>query len=115
MRSGWIGQSGRVAQVASADALLHGYFVEVQQQTEGQAADAQIGEQLRLMQGQNLLYGFDFEHERLFDDDVDFQVAVDGFAFVEDRQFLLPDEVDAREGKFMAQTCFVDGLKQSGS
>ena len=66
------------------------------------------------MHRQDLLHGLDFQHEGLFGDDVDLQVAVDGIPFVEDRQFLLPNETDSREGKFAAKACFVDDFEQPG-
>jgi hypothetical protein len=43
----------------AADALFHGFFVEIQQQAELNAADAEIRQQLRLMDGQYFLHRFD--------------------------------------------------------
>ena len=55
---------------AAADAVLQRQGVEIEQQPDAASTEAQIGEELRLVQGQDVLDRFQFQDHVVIDDDV---------------------------------------------
>ena len=58
-----------------------------------------------------LLYGLDFQYQRLLGDDVYLQIAIDGVTFVDNRQFLLANMGDAGAGQFVTDAGLRDGFQ----
>jgi hypothetical protein len=67
------------------------------------------------MHWQNLLHGLNFDDEDSFNDHIDFQIAFDGMALINDRQPALSDKLHSSLGKFEAQAGFIYGLQQTGT
>src|SRR3954466_9557290 len=66
-----------------------------------------------VLQRMDRLDGFDLQDQARFDDDVGDQSAIDRFAFVNDRETLLPGENQTGPGEFAAEAGFIDRFQQA--
>ena len=98
---------------ASFEASSQRRGVEVHEQADWVAGDLLIGDQLRHVNGRQPLDGFDFDHQRLLDDQVQYEMACDPLAAVDDRHMTIGIDVHVRCDKLQGQAFPIDGLQQS--
>lgn len=109
------GSDGARLHHEAAEALGQARGVEVQQQADTKAAEAEIRSQLHFVNGENGHDGLDFEDERMGDDDVGFEAVADLFVFVEDGDWDLSGEVHACPPQLDGEALSVYGFQQSGA
>jgi hypothetical protein len=109
------GLSVRVRQQQPRDAIHQAEFVEVDNQAQGNVQELHMAYDLGLVDGQNLLHGFDFEQETAFRQQAELQALFKGDVFVFDRHLMLPGGVNASEPEFVNQAFLIDAFQQTGS
>src|SRR5579871_4147439 len=92
--------------------LQHGH-IGVHDESDFQAAQAEVGEHLSIMNRHESLRRFDFNDELTLDYDIHTIAALQSDVFVENRQWHLPLILDATLPKLEAQAFLVDGFEKS--
>jgi hypothetical protein len=97
------------------DPVFHRSRSEIDQQSEFVIRQPQIREQLLVVSRIKGFYGFDFNYDRVLDQQVDFEATVEPQTFKIKGNRLLPFHVEAGAGHVSREHRFVDGFKQPWS
>jgi hypothetical protein len=92
-------------------AVLQQDVVKIHQQRGAATAQAQVGQHLGLMDGQDALNGFEFEQHGVVHDDVGPVAVVDAHVFVENRERDLVFERQTGVVQFPAKALVIDGFQ----
>jgi hypothetical protein len=109
------GPPRRYSRDEASKAVLQAQGVEIEQKPDVIAAHLEIGENLRLMDRQELFDGFDLKKQFLRDDDVRTKARIKSDALIDHRYGDLPRISNPGLLEFEAEAFFVDGLEQSWS
>jgi hypothetical protein len=72
--------------------------IEVDEERRAEVGEFQIGEDLGGVNGEELVDGFQFDKDSVFDDEVGTETTFEGETFVGERDFLLRDDLKAGLG-----------------
>ncbi len=97
----------------SLDAMLEQCDIKIQEQPQANSRQFQVSENLRLMDRQYRIDGFDFDNNFRSNQQIKSISRVDAFAFIDDRQHNLPLHRKPSTGQFMRKTMFISTLQQS--
>jgi hypothetical protein len=81
--------------------------IEVDQEANLQPLQSQVRQHLRLVNGHDLLQGFDLHVYRSLYEQIQFELAIEQVLFINDRYSLLSYELDIPQRQFPAQRSFV--------
>src|SRR5689334_2986733 len=87
--------------------------VEVDQQAETAVGEFQVGQELRLVNGEQLLDGLQFHNDTSFNEQIEFQPGVDLNVVIPDRKQQLPLHLQSLPSELVNQTSFIDRLKKA--
>ena len=100
----------------SANCPSHAQFeqgdIEVDQQSETQVGKFQVGQQLALMDRQQLFDCLEFENYPFFNEKIESQSSIDPDSTIDNRYGGLSFVPDASFGQFHAEARFVDRFEQ---
>jgi hypothetical protein len=99
----------------ASQSVLQDRLSEVHEQSSLQACQSQVGEELRLMDGQEPIDALDLDDESSLDDKVETVAAVELRALVFERHGSLALEPKPQEREFLSHTVLIRGLEQPGS
>jgi hypothetical protein len=92
--------------------VFHQNSIEIQQEANVASTQAKIGQDLGLMDWQNVLNRFYFENDSFFDDNVGSISSFETNTFINQVQFDLSLKSQTRTRKFKVKTIFVSMLKK---
>jgi hypothetical protein len=95
--------------------VLQQNAVEVHQQTDGTAAEAEIRQSLGLMDWQNTFDRLEFQQHRIVHDKLSAVAFIEPHLLVNNRKRNLSPHVQAVAVKFPTETFLIDALLQSGT
>ncbi len=95
------------------DAVFDQNHVEVDQQSEPEAGQHQVGVQLRLVNGQQSFGCFDFDDNHFIDDQIHAIANFYGMIPVDQGQSDLAPERDLPRGQFVSDALLIGRLKKS--
>ena len=89
--------------------------MEIDQQTYVAAAQADVGKQLRLVDGINGFDALDFDDDEVFDDQIDAIAQIDALSVIDYGESYLPRNGETLFAKFVGQAGFVGALEEAGA
>lgn len=99
------------------DSALHAVpqagHVEIDEQAEAHSRQAQIGEELGVVDREDRIDAFQFDHQRILDHEVHAIGAAKADAAVLHREWHLPPERQACKGEFAAQARLVGAFQKA--
>lgn len=98
-----------------SDALLQQRDVEVDEKSDAQSAQLQVGEKLCLMDRREGVNRFDLDQNSVLDHKVHSVSAFQVSLLVDDRQWHLPAECHASQGQLTCEAALVRRLQESGT
>ena len=96
----------------TAEAVLQDGNVEVDQQTNGLTGEAEIGQQLGIVDGQEFLDGLQFDHDTALDQQIDLQIRRHAMPAVLHRYRDLSLEPHPSQPELHPKALRVDALQQ---
>ena len=103
------------SQDSSDDAVAEIGYVEVDEQSDGIPAEAQIGEELRRMNRQRLLNGLELDNYRVADEQIHPERGLKRNSLVLDREIDLALEGNATSVQLVTERRLIGRLEQSGT
>ncbi len=82
------------------DAAFEERDIEVDQEARSEVGEFQVGEDLGCVNGEELVDGFEFHQDFIFDDEVGAETTIEGEVFVADGDFLLRGGGETSVGEF---------------
>jgi hypothetical protein len=108
-------QFTRRLQDSACDAVFQESDVEVDKETDLEAGELQVAEELGLVDGNDLVDGLQLNGDGVFDNEVEAVATLDVLAFVDDRKFHLAAVGQAAECELMRETGFIRGFEKAGA
>lgn len=97
----------------AAEALLEEGDVEVDEESDGQAQEFEVGDELGFVDGEEAVHGFELEDDMAVDDEVETVAAVEGEAFVGEGERNLTLDVKFAQGELMREAVLVGRFEKS--
>jgi hypothetical protein len=94
-------------------AILEAQCIEVEQEPDVITAHAEICQNLRFMNRQELLHGLDLDDQLPRNDDIGAETGIQGNPFIDDRHVDLPFKLDTCLLEFEAETTLIYRFQQS--
>lgn len=105
-------QSAPVSHDEALETIFQANHVEIHQQTDLVPGQAQIGQQLRLVDRKHPLHRLDFQDQFISDDDVGPEPFIQQPIAIDDRHSDLPLKRNTRFRQFEAKTFLINRLQQ---
>jgi hypothetical protein len=105
-------QEGDNSNAAAANTILQHGTIEVKQQPERNATQSKIGQQLRFVNWNDAIDGFNFDDQAGIDDDINLVGVSQRATFISNWKLLLPRVRDRRLTQFKAQALLIDAFQQ---
>jgi hypothetical protein len=108
-------ETQRTLENAPLDAILKRCDLKIDQQTDVLAREAQVREQLRLIDRRDSFRALELDYNRTLYHQVHPVTAIQANALVLDREIYLARESKLSQGQLMAEAFFISRFEQSGA